>query len=84
MNWREIYPTVSAVNQANNETLFAWEKELPPPQTDVERTVHRRIKRRCLAIAEEALRDADPELADTFAELMDLTSRLLGKDVRDL
>lgn len=84
MLWKKTYPTIATVNQANKDTLLAWGEHLPPPQTDVERTVHRRVNRKCLAIAEESLRVADPKLADKFDELMNLTSSLLGTDAREL
>lgn len=45
--WMSTYPTVAAVQAAHINTLCAWHENLPPAQTDVERTVRRRI---CCAI----------------------------------
>lgn len=84
MDWKTTYPSVATVNEAGNETLLTWERCLPPPQTDVERAVLKRINRKCLSIAEAALRDAEPEIADKFDELMKEVSDLLGVDAREL
>lgn len=40
------YPTIAQVQVADLRQLFKWARDLPAPQTDVERTVHRRIERR--------------------------------------
>lgn len=39
------YPTVAEVQSADTKTLCSWVEHLPAPQTDVEHTVHRRIRR---------------------------------------
>ena len=44
------YPTIADVNAATLTTLLCWHRELSAPQTDVECTVRRRIKRRIAAL----------------------------------
>ena len=43
MSWRTTYPTVATVSKASLESLTIWRNELPKPQTDVQKTVARRI-----------------------------------------
>lgn len=38
-----MYPTIAELNAADSAQLHSWRRTLPAPQTDVERTVWRRI-----------------------------------------
>lgn len=37
------YPTFAEFNRAGYAEIVGWARTLPPPQTDVERTIHRRL-----------------------------------------
>ena len=76
MTWKTEYPTLAAVKAASPETLFAWHENLPCPQTDVERTVHRRISKMCHDIASSECREKAPEVADKWNELCDMLDGL--------
>lgn len=76
MNWKTIYPTVADVKAASIGTLSVWDRHLPDPQTDVQRTVRRRIKRRLIEHAGAECREKAPEVVDSWNELMDMCEKL--------
>jgi len=78
------YPTIAEVNQAGEYELFVWHDSLPEPQTDVEHTVSRRIKKLCWQNSEKHIRDANPEAADMLNKLAEDVSKVLGTDAREL
>ncbi len=65
------YPTVGEVMSACVDDLAVWHENLPPPQTDVERTVHRRVQKRGFELAAKKIRNDEPELANEWNDLMD-------------
>lgn len=58
MSWRTTYPTVATVSEASLESLTIWRNELPKPQTDVQKTVARRIATRHRNLIAERTRSA--------------------------
>jgi hypothetical protein len=74
--WQKTYPTVETVMLANFETVCTWCDELPPPQTDVERTVRRRLEAQRKALGALELRKQAPAVADRINELIDSMERL--------
>ena len=76
MEWQKTYPTLSTVNEAGFETLCTWCNELPAPQTDVERTVMRRLKARRDELLRQQLREKAPQLVDKFNHIVDRMERL--------
>lgn len=70
MTWQTEYPPVATVNVASFRTLATWDENLPAPQTDVEITVRRRIKRRMAELAPAELRREDPALGAQYDEVM--------------
>jgi len=78
------YPTIAEVNQADAETLYEWDDALAEPQTDVERTVRKRIKKKCWNNATGAIRKTDPGMVGRMEKLADLMTCILGTDAREL
>lgn len=78
MNWQTTYPTLEAVQLANLDTVSTWCDKLPPPQTDVERTIKRRLKARRDLLAGEELRRLRPDIADTLNNLADTLHKTTG------
>ncbi|MEY2690225.1 MAG: hypothetical protein RL375_4425 [Pseudomonadota bacterium] len=76
MNWQSTYPALATVAEAGFETLCTWCDKLPAPQTDVERTVMRRLKARRDAMLAEQLRAQAPDIADKFNDIIDRMERL--------
>lgn len=76
MDWKTEYPTIATINQASFETLLTWDECLPPPQTDVERTVSRRIEKRLFDMAGSQVREKAPDIADKWNELMDAVEKV--------
>jgi Lar family restriction alleviation protein len=76
MNWQTTYPTLATVMEAGFETVCTWCEKLPAPQTDVERTVMRRLHARRDVLAGEQLRAVRPDIADKLNELVDRLERL--------
>lgn len=70
--WKTEYPTLATVNEAALMTLDEWDKYLPAPETDVQRTIRRRIKAKMWERAEESVREHDPAAADELKALMDI------------
>jgi hypothetical protein len=77
--WMLIYPSVADVAKASNETCFAWHEHLPKPQTDVERTVRRRLSARMY----DWMKEEAPEFADTINDLYARIGKIIGFDLRD-
>jgi hypothetical protein len=78
MTWQTTYPTVATVQAANFETIHTWLDNLPAPQTDVERTVHRRLIARHTELAAQQLRTHHPTIADAYNKLGDTLERIVG------
>lgn len=79
MNWQTTYPCLAAVMEANFETLNTWVENLPAPQTDVERTVMRRLKARHKNLLREQINKHAPGFSEKFNDVVDRLSRLTGK-----
>ena len=77
-----IYPTMAEVMTADFHLLTQWDEKLDPPQTDVERAVRNRIRRRMLAATPEELRKHSPEAAASWEKLMEGIESLLAKTRR--
>lgn len=69
MLWQQTYPTLATLNEANLQTLCAWVDNLPPPQTDVERTIHRRLLLRQNELMRKEVREVAPDIADKLDDL---------------
>ena len=76
--WMLMWPTVAAVAEAGLITLDAWATHLPAPQTDVERTVYRRIFKRRAEVAQAELRREAPEVAVKYEALMESLRRAVS------
>lgn len=76
VSWQKTYPTPATVADASLETLEAWATHLPLPQTDVERTVQRRIKARRDLLVAKSIREKTPEIADKFNRMYGLMDKL--------
>jgi hypothetical protein len=78
MSWQTEYPTLAMVNSASLQTLQTWDSSLPPPQTDVERTIRRRIKKAQLERAAEEVREKSPSIAGQWNDIMGRLERITG------
>jgi hypothetical protein len=78
MNWQTTYPALATIMVANLDTLQTWAEKLPPPQTDVERTVHRRLIARRDELGRRLLREQNPDIADKLNSLADTVEKLTG------
>lgn len=76
MTWQNTYPTLATAMAASFDTLMTWCENLPQPQTDVERTVMRRIIQRRDELAADELRANHPKIADTMNQLGDLLEKI--------
>jgi hypothetical protein len=76
MNWKTTYPILADVKTASLSTLLEWEAHLPEPRTDVERTIYKRIVAKAIAGTGKEIRQTDPELADSWNEVMDSLQRM--------
>lgn len=76
MEWQRTYPALATVMEASFETLCTWCDSLPAPQTDVERTVMRRLKARRDELMGQQVREQAPEIADKFNAIFDKLERL--------
>lgn len=77
--WQTEYPTLAAVQEAAFQTLDTWCECLPRPQTDVERTVWRRLHQIRQERAAEELRKSSPNTADTMNQLYETLGRVTGQ-----
>lgn len=71
MNWQSTYPDLATVMLASFETLAQWRDKLPVPQTDVERTVRRRLEVRWHELGRKELRRQEPVIADKINAVID-------------
>lgn len=76
MQWQTTYPALATVMEASLQTLCTWCDNLPPPQTDVERTVMRRLKARRDELVATEVREKAPHIADKFNDIIDMMERL--------
>ncbi len=76
--WMTIYPTISAVQSASFETVAAWYEHLPPPQTDVEHAVRRRIAKRINDDFMPELRKQAPDVADQLDNILKRFEKVTG------
>ena len=76
MNWTKTYPSLAAVQEASFETLCTWCNNLPAPQTDVQRTVLRRLKARRDELMSKQVREKAPHIADKLNDIVDRLERL--------
>lgn len=76
MNWKTTYPPLATAMEAGFDTLVAWCENLPAPQTDVERTVLRRIKVRRDELLSMQIRQKAPEIADRLNDIIDKMERM--------
>ena len=63
MDWTKTYPALATVMVASFETLCTWHDNLPAPQTDVERTVMRRLLARRDELLRQQVRERAPDIA---------------------
>lgn len=76
MHWQRTYPALATVAEASFETLCTWCDNLPPPETDVQRTVLRRLKARRDELLGKEVREKAPHLAEKFNDIVDRMERL--------
>lgn len=76
LDWRTTYPCLAAVQEASFETLCTWCDHLPAPQTDVEKTVARRLRLRRDELMALQLREKAPHIADKMNDIAQLLDRL--------
>lgn len=76
MNWQSTYPDLSTMMSASFETLATWRDNLPPPQTDVERTVRRRLELRYTELSRTEIRRQAPEVADKINAVIEKMKKL--------
>lgn len=74
--WATMYPSVAAVAEASFSTLAAWHAHLPEPQTDVERTVRRRIASRFEKEGMKELEATAPNIAKKLRDIQDSMAKL--------
>lgn len=63
------YPTIAELNAADSAKLHSWRRTLPAPQTDVERTVWRRIVARTEAKPESLTEKFDAMFKEVFGDV---------------
>jgi hypothetical protein len=76
MEWQRTYPALATAMEASFDTLCTWCESLPAPQTDVERTVMRRLKARRDEMAGQLVREKAPHIAEKFNDILDRMARL--------
>lgn len=76
MEWQRTYPALATVMEASFETLCTWCDQLPAPQTDVERTILRRLKARRDELLGQQVRAKAPHIAEKFNDIVDRLERL--------
>lgn len=75
MDWTKTYPALATVMVASFETLRTWHDNLPAPQTDVERTVMRRLLARREELLRRQVRERAPDIATKFNDIIDRMQR---------
>ena len=76
MDWTKTYPALATVMVASFETLCTWHDNLPAPQTDVERTVYRRLLARRDELLRQQVRERAPDIAAKFNDIIDKLGRV--------
>lgn len=76
------YPVYVDAICADFEQLDKWMRELPPPQTDVERAVMRRIRKRHVETAATELRKEAPDVAQSVEKILDDIERMIRRGQR--
>ena len=76
MEWQKTYPALATVMAASFETLDTWRDNLPRPQTDIERTVLRRLNLRWEELGALKIREQAPHIADKMNDLAARMERL--------
>lgn len=69
MDWKKTYPTLETMMLASFETLCEWDTNLPPPQTDVERTLMRRLRVRQNELGMRKMKTEAPELHEKIEDI---------------
>lgn len=75
MDWTKTYPALATVMVASFDTLCTWCDNLPAPQTDVERTVMRRLLARRDDLLRQQVREQAPDIAAKFNDIIDHMER---------
>lgn len=75
MLWAREYPSLATAMSASFETVSAWCELLPKPQTDVERTIYKRLHVRREALARSEIKDNHPDIASAMNRIIDLMER---------
>lgn len=78
MQGHTTYPTIATVNHASMITLHEWDKALSAPQTDVERTVRRKITARLFEMAGQEVRQQAPGIAERFNDISAAYEKICG------
>lgn len=76
------YPPLSALQAAGFETCAHWLEVLPAPQTDPERTFHRRLTQQYQRLGFAQMRRDAPHVAAKFDEVFSSLRRAAGVDTR--
>lgn len=76
--WQTSYPTLAQVQEAHWQTLDTWCEKLPQPQTDVERTVYRRIHKLRHERVGQEVRKSSPEFADKWNDILGRMAEVVG------
>jgi hypothetical protein len=71
------YPTLEELLCADLDQCVAWSEGLPAAETDVERTVRRRLTVRLDRLMRQGVREHVPEFADKFNDLADRVEGLM-------
>lgn len=76
MEWQKTYPSLATAMAASFETIGTWLDNLPKPQTDVERTVLKRLNARYEELGAVKVREQAPDIADKMNDLAEKMERL--------
>lgn len=76
MEWQKTYPNLATAMAASFETIGTWLDNLPQPQTDVERTVLKRLNARYEELGAVKVREQAPHIADKMNDLAETMERL--------
>jgi hypothetical protein len=82
--WKNEYPTLAMVDEASFNTISEWITNLPKPQTDAQRTVHRHLHKVAwkFAYKEAAGNPAAKEMLDKLDGLLDQLAQITGIERR--
>lgn len=67
MSGKTTYPTLATMMAADFDMLSAWRRFLPAPQTDVQRTVARRMEKRWRELRPPQEARAAPQRDESFS-----------------